>query len=179
MSGTDSRASVISAARRLFGERGYNGVTIRQVAAEAGLSPAMVMKVVGSKARLYADAAPMESAPLDQDLPADRLGRELVRRVLVRRREDAAEPWARVVHLTRASPDPESSRAEFRRTYLAGLSRALGDGPEVEQRAELIGCMLIGLATGVRTLRLLEEDDAGIEAAIDRYGALVQSLVDG
>ena len=55
-----SRAAILHAARRLFGERGYAATTIREVAAEAGVSPALVMKCCGSKERLYADATPLE-----------------------------------------------------------------------------------------------------------------------
>ena len=44
MSQDSSRAVILAAGRRLFAERGYKAVTIRQVATEAGLSPAMVMK---------------------------------------------------------------------------------------------------------------------------------------
>jgi hypothetical protein len=51
------------------------------LAAEDGLSLAMVMKVVGSKARLLADAAPMEPEPYNPLVPRGQVGYELVRRV--------------------------------------------------------------------------------------------------
>src|SRR5690606_32983958 len=67
--GMERREAVVQVARRLFGERGYAAVTIREVAAQAGVSPALVMKIAGSKEQLYAMATPAEPAPL---LPEDR-----------------------------------------------------------------------------------------------------------
>lgn len=39
---TETRAEILSAARRLFGEKGYDGATIRGIAATAGVNPALV-----------------------------------------------------------------------------------------------------------------------------------------
>lgn len=179
MSEVGSHGAVLRAARRLFGERGYRSVTIREVAAEAGLSPAMVMKLVGSKDQLYAEAAPMEPEPYDPDAPRERMGYELVRRVLGRRDHEVAEPWARAVYLTHQAPDPEAARQSFREAYLARIRAALGDEPDADRRAELVGAMLMGLATAVRTFRLLPADRGDTDAVAREYGALVQSLIDG
>ena len=94
---SDTREQVLQTARRLFGERGYAAVTIREIAAGAGVSPAMVMKVGGSKEQLHADATPLEPRPLAPDVPLDGLGELLVHRVLTRREDADAEPWLRRV----------------------------------------------------------------------------------
>ena len=47
-------AAIRIAAMELFGEHGYSGVTIRQIAAAAGVSPALVIHHYGSKAKLRA-----------------------------------------------------------------------------------------------------------------------------
>jgi AcrR family transcriptional regulator len=179
MTEKSSRATVVDAARRLFGERGYKSVTIRDVAAEAGLSPAMVMKVVGSKAKLYADAAPMDPEPYNPQVPPALVGYELVRRVLQRRDAEASEPWARAIYLTRDAPDPETARRAFRERFLGSIKPHLGDGPEAQVRTELVVCALVGLACGVRTFRLLPAGEHDPEDLVQRYGALVQSLIDG
>jgi len=86
----DSRERIVEVARRLFGERGYTAVTIRAVASEAGVSPALVMKVAGSKEGLFALATPTEPTPLASDVPLAGLGEHLVRRMLRRRRKSPA-----------------------------------------------------------------------------------------
>ena len=47
-------AAIRIAAMELFAERGYSGVTIRQIAAAAGVSPALVIHHYGSKEQLRA-----------------------------------------------------------------------------------------------------------------------------
>ena len=56
-------------ASRLFHELGYTGVTIRGVADDAGVSPALVMKLFGSKAALYAVSTPEVGMPSTENVP--------------------------------------------------------------------------------------------------------------
>jgi AcrR family transcriptional regulator len=174
---TTARERVLESAQRLFARRGYPNVTIRQIAAEAGMSPAMVMKVGGSKERIYADATPPEPEPLDPGWPQDRIGRELVRRVLDRRDSGIVEPWLQALHATIDAPDPAAARRDFREHYLAKLERRLG-GPDhdARQRAEVVAAMLVGLACAVGPLRILDADADGI---VEQYGSMIQSVIDG
>lgn len=50
-----ARASIRNAALRLFAERGPDAVTVRQIAAQAGVSPALVLHHFGSKDGLRAE----------------------------------------------------------------------------------------------------------------------------
>ncbi len=60
-----SREDILAAARAAFGERGYDGATMRDIAARAGVDPALVHHFFGSKQQLF--TAAME---LPFDLPA-------------------------------------------------------------------------------------------------------------
>ena len=51
---TESR--ILNAARRLFSERGFELTTIRAIAADAQVDPALVMHYYGSKEELFAEA---------------------------------------------------------------------------------------------------------------------------
>jgi AcrR family transcriptional regulator len=171
-----TRDTVLQVARRLFGERGYAGVTIRQIASDAGVSPALVMKVGGSKEQLYADATPSEPAPLDPHTSTEGLGELLVRRLLDRRAADVAEPWLRAIYLLHDAPDPQAARREFRERF---LGRFAGDDPDSRRRADLLACTLLGLAAGARSFRLLDPATTDLDAVVREYGALVQGLLDG
>src|ERR1700756_4645596 len=51
------RSLVLQAARELFAERGFGDVTTREVAVRAGVTQAQVFRHLGSKARLFVEAA--------------------------------------------------------------------------------------------------------------------------
>lgn len=50
---SQTKAAISDAARRQFGERGFEETTIRSVAEEAGVDPKLVMQFFGSKDRLF------------------------------------------------------------------------------------------------------------------------------
>lgn len=170
-----SEEDVLREARRLFGERGYAAVTIREVARRAGVSPALVMKIAGSKERLYALATPSEPAPLPEGVPLEGLGEKLVGRMLARRDEDAAEPWLRALYLIQDAPDPVRARAEFRQRFLGRFAAA---SEEDRRYADQVACMLVGLAAGLRSFGLLAPGTADQEAVVREYGGLIQDLLD-
>lgn len=170
----ETREVVLQVARRLFGERGYASVTIREVATQAGVSASMVMKVAGSKEQLYAMATPAEPTPLPPAVPLDGLGELLVSRLLQRRDDGGAEPWLRAIYLLVEAPDPEAARAEFRDRFLQRFP-AEGAG---RRHADEVACLMLGLAAGARAFRLLDPDDTDLEAVVREYGALVQQVLD-
>lgn len=167
-------------AGRLFQEFGYTGVTIRGVADEAGVSPALVMKLFGSKAALYASCTPQVGLPSTRDVPFEELGRYLVSRVVARIRTGESDPWAQGVFLTWQSPAPQVERGHFDEQVLSHVMSRLGEGPESRARAETVGCLLVGLALGLRTLHLgggLSVDAQG--AFVECYAVLVQKALEG
>lgn len=170
----ERRDVVIGAARRLFGERGYAAVTIREIAAEAGVSPALVMKVGGSKEQLFAQAAPIEPLPLDPDVPLEGLGELLVRRMVDRRADESAEPWLRALTLLHTAPDPAAARRDFRERFL----RRFPDQGEAARHTDEVACLLLGLAAGLRSFRLLDPGSTDEEALVAEYGAFVQQALD-
>src|ERR1700730_9590875 len=54
---TKTRADILAAARRRFGSDGYERTTLRAVAADVGVDPALVIRYFGSKQDLCAAAA--------------------------------------------------------------------------------------------------------------------------
>ena len=48
-----SREALFSAAPELFGQRGFEGTTTREIRASAGVDPALIARYFGSKADFY------------------------------------------------------------------------------------------------------------------------------
>jgi len=67
-------ATILDAAEKLFAERGFTAVTVRDIAAEAGVSHALVHRYLGSKRQVYREMLSRhenvirDAAPGDQDL---------------------------------------------------------------------------------------------------------------
>jgi AcrR family transcriptional regulator len=143
---------VLQAARTSFGDRGFDGATIRDVAAQAGVDPALVHHYFGSKQQLF--LAAMEF-PLDLptmvprllDGPRDELGERFVRLVLELWETPAVRPLLLGV-VRSATTDPVAA-AMLRQLLAEGpflaLARAI-DQPDAALRATLAGSQLIGLA---------------------------------
>jgi len=172
-----SRLAILAAATELFAERGYDQVTIRDIAARADLSPAMVMKCGGSKRELFLRSATITPPPLP-DVPRSQLGARLVDDLLARARRDAIEPLARALNLRLSAPDGESVSRRFTAGYLDPLAERLGGDADARLRAELVVAALAGLAA---TTRIFDTPAAGAapDEVVRRYGAVVQHLIDG
>jgi AcrR family transcriptional regulator len=148
----DTRSRVLQAARTSFGERGFDGATIRDVAARAGVDPALVHHYFGSKQQLFLAAMefPLDLPALAPRLlegPRDELGERFIRLVLELWETPAFRPWLLCV-VRSASSDPVAA-AMLRRLLAEGpflaLARAI-DQPDAALRATLVGSQLIGLA---------------------------------
>ena len=61
-SSDETKAVILAAARERFGASGFQAATIRAIAADAQVDPAMVMRYYGSKDKLFAAAAEFDLA---------------------------------------------------------------------------------------------------------------------
>src|SRR5881296_365156 len=85
-----TKAAILAAARQHFAASGYERATIRIIAADAGIDPAMVMRYFGNKEKLFAAAAQFDLRLPDLiSVPLDRLGVTLVTHMLDRWEGDA------------------------------------------------------------------------------------------
>lgn len=177
---------MIAAARDLFARRGYTATTIKDIAAAAGCSPALVMKLTGSKAELFAAADPSASVleepshavPDEPPAAAEPIGYQLVRRLLDRRDNDEPDPLAMAPTLIHEAVDQDTAREDIRRRYVRAIADRIGDTSTELVRTHLVLTTMLGLASGVRSVGLLGPDVIGREDLIRRYGGLVQAIVD-
>jgi AcrR family transcriptional regulator len=84
---SSSRDDILAASRVLFGERGYDKASIRAIAAEARVDPALVHHFFGTKDELFAAAMefpvdPETLVPLVLSGPGEQIGERMVRTFL-------------------------------------------------------------------------------------------------
>jgi AcrR family transcriptional regulator len=139
-----TRAAILAAAKERFGTDGYERATIRAIAADAAIDPAMVMRYYGSKEKLFAAAADFDvRLPDFGDVPKERLGEALARH-LIERWE--ADDTLRV--LLRTAVTNEVAAERMREVFAGQLAPTLRklaiDEPAV--RAGLVASQALGFA---------------------------------
>ena len=140
-----TRADILSAARARFAADGYDRTTLRTVAADVGVDPAMVIRYYGSKQDLF-----MAAADFTLDLPdltgvaPDELGPALLPRFLAVWDHDST-----FLALLRTAMTSHTAADKMRSMFATQLAPALAkvtpDHPL--QRAGLLAAFLIGIAT--------------------------------
>lgn len=175
-SAVETKSVILAAARERFAADGYERATIRAIATDAKIDPAMVMRYFGSKEKLFAAAAEFD-LQLDAlvDVPRDQLGPALVRHFLRRWEADEA---LQVLLRTGITND---GAAERMREIFAGqlgplIARLTGDPAQAPVRATLISSQMLGIGLTRYILRFptaatLSEQDlvAWLGPTIQRY----------
>ena len=182
---SDSRARILAAARDRFAERGYDAATIRQIAADAGVDPALVHHYFGTKQRLFVAAIELPAelstfAPFLLDGPADRLGERLARFVVGM--WEQPQNLALIRALVRSASTDPLAAGILRRLLVEGpflaLTRAI-DRPDADLRAALAGTQLIGLAMARYIVRVEPLASASAEALVALVGPTLQRYLVG
>ena len=171
-----TKADILGAARERFGAAGFQGATIRAIAADAGIDPAMVMRYFGSKDQLFAAAAEFDlKFPDLSAVERRRLGKALISHFLDRWEGDEA-----LVMLLRSSTSNEDAVARMHQIFVSQLqptvATLVADASSI--RAGLIATQILGLALCRYVLRLSPIADMSREDIVALIGPTLQSYFD-
>ncbi|WP_280425766.1 TetR family transcriptional regulator [Nocardia carnea] len=145
-SAAETKATILAAARERFAADGYERATIRAIAADASIDPAMVMRYFGNKERLFAAAVEFDlELPDLSAVPREHMGATLVAHFLERWERDEA-----LLILLRAGVTNDAV-AERMRAIFAGqlgpvIAAADNDPHEAPVRAGLAATQILGMA---------------------------------
>jgi AcrR family transcriptional regulator len=184
------KEAILEAAIAEFGEKGYDGATIRAIAERADVDPALIHHYYDSKADLFADAVrlpirpqPAIAALLDGDI--DELGERAVRYVLSL--WENPELQRRAVPLMRAAmgskfTTPVVVQFIYREIASKVAARIAAERQatetDAEYRAALIVSQMFGLLAGRYVLRIPGLVDAPVDDLVTSIGATIQRYVD-
>jgi AcrR family transcriptional regulator len=180
-----TRDDVLAAAREAFSELGFEKATIRDIAARAGVDPALVMQFFASKHGLFVaamelpfDPAAVVAAVLDG--PESDLGVRMVATFL--RMWDDPDSGPRMVGLLRAAATQEAAAARLRELIEDQILGPVADrlaGADARLRVQLVGSQLVGLGFARYVLRLEPLASAPADELCRRIGPTVQRYVSG
>ncbi len=156
--GVQAREAILDAAREQFAANGFEGATMRAIAREAGVDPALVSYYFGSKSDLFLESLrlPVNPAAAIDERARGRHGRsrDAPRHALppgLGQPRSAASRSSAV--LRSASSQPELMRDFLERQIVPAFARAV-DAPDAELRASAVASQMLGLAFTRYVLRV-------------------------
>ncbi|HZU50004.1 MAG TPA: TetR family transcriptional regulator [Mycobacterium sp.] len=167
-----TKAAILAAARERFGAAGFQAATIRAIAADAGVDPAMVMRYYGSKDKLFAAAADFDLRFPDlAAVERTQVGRSLVRHFLERWEGDDA-----LVILLRSSATNDEAAQRMRLIFETQLQPLVARVAPAESqwRAGLIATQIMGMAFCRFVLRLVPVVAMSRDEIVEWLGPTIQ-----
>jgi AcrR family transcriptional regulator len=180
-----TREAILDAARARFARVGYGAATLRGIAAEAGVDPALVHHFFGTKERLFVAAMrfPMLPSEFLSDVVTaerDRLGEVIVR--LVMQLWDDADARSTALGLLRSAVTNEGAARmlrEFVSSAILSVVQRAAATPDAEFRASLVASQVVGLAFARFVVEFEPIASAGVDELVTAIGPTVQRYLTG
>ncbi|MGB3438518.1 MAG: TetR family transcriptional regulator [Actinophytocola sp.] len=183
--GADTREALVSAAREVFIEQGYDGATVRAIAGRAGVDAAMVNHWFGGKEGLFAEAVlklpfnPQDIVEILVAAPADRVGDTIVRTFLG---QWDASGGGVFTALMRSVTSHDEAAAMLRDFFLKFIfKQVIGKfSPDHHDlRATLIATQIVGLGMVRYVARFEPLASAGIDTLAAAIAPTLQRYING
>jgi AcrR family transcriptional regulator len=176
----DTRDAILAGARRQFATRGYEATSLRGIAADAKVDPALLIHYFGTKEGLFIAATGLPArlrdlfAELDGASPRES-AEALVRGYL--QIVDSDQSRNAILALVRSAVSNERAAAMLREFLTAELLSVIAgwtDRPDAQLRAALVAAQLVGIAM----LRHVVRVDPVARASPDEIVALVAPVIE-
>ncbi len=183
--GPDTRGQILAAARESFADKGFGSTTIRGVAADAGVDPALVHHYFGSKDDLFLAALeipvdPRVLVPTVFDDGVDGAGERLVRLLLSVWDDPATRlPLIALLRSSLVQGTPETLLQQgILRMVLQPMRDAL-PAEEADRRVQLVISQMVGLVVTRYLLALEPLASMPAEQVVAWVAPTLQRYLDG
>jgi AcrR family transcriptional regulator len=174
-----TKAAILDAARLCFTSDSYDEVGVREIAADAGVDPALVIRYFGSKESLFAAAVLTNfgAAEFMAGDPAE-LAEKIASLIVKKKDHGDFDPMLAII---RSSMSPTTSnliRDVIDEQVIAPLAARL-TGPDAEARAALLMTQVLGLFMGrlfIQNRALVASDS---ETLVRYLQPVLQVYIDG
>ena len=180
----DTREHILAAARSLFASQGFDRASVRRIAAEADVDPALVHHYFGSKSELFLAAidVPLDPAEIVKQVTEpgiEGFGQRLVYAFITVWDSPAGD---RLVALFRSAAAEEESATLLKNLFetriLSTVQGAFGEDFDHPQlRANLVASQLFGLASTRYLLKLEPIAHMQIADLVSLLGPTIQRYV--
>jgi AcrR family transcriptional regulator len=174
-----TRDRIVDAARRIFGEEGYERTTIRAVAAAADIHPSMVMRYYQSKEGLFSSSMNFDlHIPDLSAVPRKEVGRTLVRHALERWSSSEGELPA-LLRISVTHEDARNRLADLLCQQIVPAIAPICGSRRAATSAGLVASQMLGLALTRFVLRLPIVTGLSDRLIIQEMGPQIQAYIDG
>lgn len=173
-SATDTKATILAAARERFARDGYERTTIRAVAADARIDPSMVMRYYGNKANLFSAAASFDLRLPDLTaIGKSRVGPTLAAHFLQRWEDD--ESLMLLLRTAVTNADAADRMREIFAVQVAPVAIELaGDRKVGQRRAGLVASQILGMALCRYVLEFPSVTAMPTDEVVEQIGPVLQ-----
>jgi AcrR family transcriptional regulator len=177
---TATRTAILEAARLRFTRDGFDRVGVRDIAADAGINAALVIRYFGSKENLFTEAI-TEAFNLDALLDVERevFGETLARYIFSKR--ETAGALDPLIALLRSATNEQAGailRRSIEKQFILPLAQWLG-GKDAELRASLIAAVIMGLTVTRDVIGSEPLASSDTEPLVALIAPTLQAYVDG
>ncbi|MDR8408369.1 TetR family transcriptional regulator [Nonomuraea sp. 3-1Str] len=174
----DTRGEILAAARRVFAEKGFDKATVRGIAREAEVDPALVHHYFDTKEGMFAAAmrlplTPEQVVPLLLEGPREEIGERLVRLILtVTATPETREP---LIAIIRSAMTHEHAVTMFREFVTNALLFKVADTLGVPHlRIEAAFAQMFGVLMARYVLKLEPMAGADPEELVELLAPTIQ-----
>jgi AcrR family transcriptional regulator len=177
----DTRQELLATARRMFADAGFDKTSVRDIAAAAGVDPALIRHYFGTKAELFRETMgwPFEPAEIAEQVMGagrDQIGAHLTRVFFEAwERPDSRAP---LLAILRGAATHEESATLVRQFIQGQLYRQMAaelSGPDAELRIDLAMAQLLGIAYLRHVLRVDPVASTPMEELIARVTPVIEA----
>lgn len=179
----DTRGEILTAARRVFAEKGFDKATVRGIAREAKVDPALVHHYFDTKEGMFVAAmqlpiTPHEVIPLLLEGPREEIGERLVRMILrVTATPETREP---MVALIRSAMTNDQAVGMFREFISNALLFQVADRLQVPHlRIEAAFAQMFGVIMARYVIKLEPLASVGHDELVELLAPTVQRYLAG
>lgn len=183
----DTREAILAIARKRFATRGYDATSVRSIATEAQVDPALVIHYFGTKEELFIAATGLPSGLSEMfgnlgALSVQDFGQALVRGYL--KLVDSDNSRNAILALVRSAVSNDKAAAMMREFLTAELLSIIArprltDHPDAQLRASLIAAQLIGIAILRHVIRVEPLVKASPDSIVTQVSPVIEQYLRG